>query len=345
MHARVLDQAFSAAGAGLVLVAVVFGMQLAVRRESPAVGDGMARRLLGDTGHYWGRGLGLLAVLALLGLAIGFAVVVNVGIRFGDIAGEEAPLRRVIEAEGSGDERTTGFARPGGDAALLVFDIEGRDPDTPLEFRFAPKLVLVGEGVEPRSFCPLAFVLSDPDSGFRRRRVLGIHEGKPIRFALDLPAREIDRLEIRVENLGRAWLVKFDRRDAVILGEHRSLAAGILRGGLILGLLAAVYGFIALFLRAFVGAGGAFLLSLALALTAGSFDLFEDGVLSGANPVLRDLVMAALRVLLPDFDRHDVAAMLVRGVSPEWNRAGDLALRLAIEATLLGYLVRRRGGR
>ncbi|MCB9833700.1 MAG: hypothetical protein H6807_14645 [Planctomycetes bacterium] len=341
-RARFLDQAFSAGAAGLVLVAAVAGLQLAAGRARGGSGEDLARQAIGESAQHWGRALGLSAVLVLLGLGLGLTIMINVGLRFDDLVGVEAPIRHALSSEGFRNERETRFARPGASAEALVFDLGHGDPDQALEFRFSPRLLLVGRSAALRAGVPIALEIRALDGGYRRRRVLELHEGKPLRVALDLPRAQRGRLAITVENPGSGWLIGFTRGDATILAGADSLAAAILRAGLILGLYAAFFAMIAYFLRGRVGAVSALLLTLAFALLSSSFAQVEDGLFDRLPGAGREVAATLLGLLLPDFARHDVAAMLVRGVSPAWAQVGDAGLRLAIGSVLVGFLARVR---
>ena len=273
---------------------------------------------------------------------MGAIVLVNVTVRFGGIVDDGLVLREVVRASDFDNPRDARFARKRGEKVSLHFDLDRESLAVPLELRLHPRLVLVGESAELRAATPVGLVFRDLEKGTSRRRVLGIHEGRPLRVALELAPKHSGKLEVEIENLGDAWLMKFDRSSALILGARRSPAASILLGGLLLGLYAAVFGLIALYVRSFVGAGTAFLLGITLALCAASLDLLEGGVFSRGGDALGDALGIVLRLLLPNFDDSDVAAMMVRGRAPAWGDVARVSLHLVVEGLLLGILSRWR---
>ena len=346
--ARFPDHAFSGAST-LVLLCSVFLALGAGRRRGGDAGDG--RRLMGAANWYWGRVVGAVLVLAALGFVFAVIAVVHFGARFGDFGGSDFSLERRVTSPSFGREDEPLYLREVGATAELPFVFDAADAQRGagghvVRGRFSPKLVVARDGEPIRTRYPVKITVRDPEAAWSRSDVVYLTSGREATFWIPLPPRALSgRLQVGVEKLDAAYHLKFTRRDLQLVAGHEPLLRCVFRSAVVLALYGGVLTAVSCFLLARFSWGVAFLASCGLLAVVTSLDVLAVSVLDPLPRGARLTVLEIIRVILPDFDRHDVAGLLSRRIAVTWELVGHVGLRFLVTTSLLGIIEGRWGGR
>ncbi len=349
-QARFIDHALGGIGVVTMFLAVFFGMQLAARGESKKPSCYLLRRIVGPASFFWGRLLGLASVLVLFGLLCGAVVLVHHRVRFGDLDVGGLEVRE--ESHDFDSRRQVKFMRKRGDQVQLSFavdtnDIMAENEPGMIAGRFSPRLVLMAGDGSARADCLVKLTISDPDSQWKTKKSLHIHEGRALRFFVKLPSkRRPHRLLLTLENRSRSYLVKLRQGDLQLVSKTRSFAGGVMRAALGLSLLASVLSSFALFFREHMAFGPSLLAAFGFVVLTVSVELLEYGVLADASEGMRQAIVATVTTILPDANEFDVIQRIARGRDIGWDVVTELVLRFSLGALLMGLIsgwVNRQG--
>lgn len=342
---RFLDHAFSGAGTLILLCSIFLALGAGRGRAS----DG--RRLMGAANWYWGRVVGAVLVLGALSFVFAVVAVFHFGARFGDFGGSDFSLEKRVMSPSFGREDEPIYLRAVGETAELPFTFDAVDAQRGagghvVRGSFSPKLVVARDGAPIRTRYPIKITARDPQTDWKRSDVVYLTSGRGATFWIPLPPRALSgRLEIGVEKLDAAYHVKFTRRDLQLVSGHEPLLRCIFRSAVVLALYGGVLTAVASFLVARFSWGVAFLASCGLLAVVTSLDVLAVSVLDPLPRGVRLTVLEIIRVILPDFDRHDVAGLLARRIAVTWDLVRDVGVRFLATTMLLGIIEGRLGGR
>ncbi len=341
--ARFIDHGLGGVAVITMFLALFFGMQLAARSEKVSGSATILRRTVGPAAFFWGRLLGMAMMLVLFGLLAGALIVVHHRVRFAGTDVQFTLESRQVSPDFS-SRRETKFMRKRGDKVSVAFELgshglrshEGRGF---IHGLFAPTLLLMSATGEARADCPVRLTVRDPKSGWEKRQVLRIHEGRAVRFQFAHPAKvNPTRLIFTFENRSKSYMVKFRQQGLQLITASRSFAGGVMRAALALSLLAVVLATFALYLREHMSFGPSLIAAFGLTILSISVEVLEFGVLADASVGVREAIVSAVTTLLPDAGRYDVIQRLTRGRDIGWDVEGELLSRFLLGGLLLGVL-------
>ncbi len=336
LQARFLDYALSLV-AGFVPLVVLLSTFIRFSRVGRHGSLDDATRLAGEGAAFWGETLGLALATVLLSLLCGTAVVAEHVRRFGTTESDFS-VRPYVTASMSPSAFPI-FLRSVGDHVNLDFAYDTSVATaSSLTARFHPRITITSDGWPTRGALPVRLVFKDPASDWERKRTAVLYEGRATEVKVRLPRSGRPKsINVRVESIHRAAMLRIEADSVTLLGAGESLYASILRGALLVGLLASSLAALALFFLhrwiravAAVATAGCWGLGVSLA------SAMRGGVFGGGW--LGSILLGIAATVLPDLSAHNPSDLIPQGRGIAWGWVVDALLRLLVTSGVLGML-------